>query len=262
MSPSPASAKFDGHRRRRLTPAEMAQIAGRAGRHQRDGTFGSLTLEGDALAAFRPEEIERDRGASLRAAGLPLLARERARFRKRRGAGPRRSSAGRCGARCAPRPRRSTSPSSSCSRAIPTSRRGRRRPATVRRLWAACGLPDFRKTGPEHHARLVARVFTHLSEGDGRIPQSWYAEQVARLDNVQGDIDTLADRIAGVRTWAYIAHRADWLADPAAMAERTIAVEERLSDALHERLTQRFVDRRTAVLMRDLGARARASFRC
>ena len=74
-------SKFDGHRRRRLTPAEMAQIAGRAGRHQRDGTFGSLTLEGDALAEFRPEEIERDRGASLRAARLPLLARERARFR-------------------------------------------------------------------------------------------------------------------------------------------------------------------------------------
>ena len=115
----------------------------------------------------------------------------------------------------------------------------------MRRLWAACGLPDFRKTGPEHHARLVARLFAHLSEGDGRIPQGWYAEQVARLDNVQGDIDTLADRIAGVRTWAYIAHRADWLADPAAMAERTMAVEEKLSDALHERLTQRFVDRRT-----------------
>ena len=85
--------------------------------------------------------------------------------------------------------------------------------------------------------------------------------QVARLDNVQGDIDTLADRIAGVRTWAYIAQRADWLPSPDEMAERARAVEERLSDALHERLTQRFVDRRTAVLMRDLGARAPASSR-
>ena len=99
-----------------------------------------------------------------------------------------------------------------------------------------------------------------MSEGDGRIPQGWYAEQVARLDNVQGDIDTLADRIAGVRTWAYIAHRADWLADPAAMAERTRAVEEKLSDALHERLTQRFVDRRTSVLMRDIGGKGAGEF--
>ena len=64
-----------------------------------------------------------------------------------------------------------------------------------------------------------------------------------------------------MRTWAYIAQRSDWLAEPAAMAERAMAVEEKLSDALHERLTQRFVDRRTAVLMRDLGARAPASFR-
>ena len=102
----------------------------------------------------------------------------------------------------------------------PEVARARDRARAVRRLWAACGLPDFRKTGPEHHARLVARIFSHLSEGDGRIPQGWYAEQVARLDNVQGDIDTLADRIAGVRTWAYIAHRADWLAEPDAMAER------------------------------------------
>ena len=245
-------SKFDGNRRRRLTPAEMAQIAGRAGRHQRDGTFGSLTLEGDALAEFRPEEIERIeehrfdpldflywRESELDFASVEALIRSLERRPVRREV------------RAAPEaidlavlkilagdpevPARASSPE------------------LVRRLWAACGLPDFRKTGAEHHSRLVARIFDHLSEGDGRIPQGWYAEQVARLDNVQGDIDTLADRIAGVRTWAYIAHRADWLADPATMAERTMAVEERLSDALHERLTQRFVDRRTAVLMRDLG---------
>ncbi|HYN46689.1 MAG TPA: helicase, partial [Allosphingosinicella sp.] len=86
------------------------------------------------------------------------------------------------------------------------------------------------------------------------------AGEVARLDNVQGDIDALADRIAGVRTWAYIAHRADWLAEPQAMAERTMAVEEKLSDALHERLTQRFVDRRTSVLMRDVGKKGAGEF--
>ncbi|HEY0114346.1 MAG TPA: helicase, partial [Allosphingosinicella sp.] len=123
----------------------------------------------------------------------------------------------------------------------------------VRRLWAACGLPDFRKTGPEQHGRLVARLFQFLNGGDGRIPQSWYAEQLARLDNVQGDIDALADRLAGVRTWAYIAHRHDWLHNPKEMAERARAIEEKLSDGLHDRLTQRFVDRRTSVLLKDLG---------
>jgi len=252
-------SKFDGHRRRRLTPAEMAQIAGRAGRHQRDGTFGSLTLEGDALAEFRPEEIERIeehrfepldflywRESELDFAGVEPLIKSLERRPVRREV------------RAAPE---------AIDLAVlkilagdPDVHARASAPNRVRRLWAACGLPDFRKTGPEHHARLVARIFTHLSEGDGRIPQGWYAEQVARLDNVQGDIDTLADRIAGVRTWAYIAHRADWLADPMAMAERTMTVEEKLSDALHERLTQRFVDRRTAVLMRDLGKKGAGEF--
>ena len=252
-------SKFDGHRRRRLTPAEMAQIAGRAGRHQRDGSFGSLTLEGDALAEFRPEEIERIeehrfepldflywRESELDFANVEALIKSLERRPVRREV------------RAAPE---------AVDLAVlkllagdPDVHDRASSPDRVRRLWAACGLPDFRKTGLEHHARLVARIFTHLSEGDGRIPQGWYAEQVARLDNVQGDIDTLADRIAGVRTWAYIAHRADWLADPVAMAERTMAVEEKLSDALHERLTQRFVDRRTAVLMRDLGKKGAGEF--
>jgi ATP-dependent RNA helicase SUPV3L1/SUV3 len=252
-------AKFDGRRRRRLTPAEMAQIAGRAGRHQKDGSFGVLTLDGENSAEFRPEEIEaieehrfapldhlywREGDPDVRS--LDGLIREL----ERRPSQP--------GLRAAPEAidlavlKRLAEDPEIAERAKGEDR--------VRRLWSACGLPDFRKTGPEHHARLVARIYTHLSEGDGRIPQSWYAAQVSQLDNTQGDIDTLADRIAGVRTWAYIAHRADWLADPATMAERTREVEEKLSDALHERLTQRFVDKRTSVLLRDIGKKGAGEF--
>ena len=105
-----------------------------------------------------------------------------------------------------------------------------------------------------HHARMVRRLFSYIGEG-GHVPHEWFAAEVARLDNVSGDIEALADRLAGIRSWAYIAHRADWLKEPAKWAERTREVEARLSDALHERLTQRFVDRRTAVLVRDIGAR-------
>jgi ATP-dependent RNA helicase SUPV3L1/SUV3 len=124
----------------------------------------------------------------------------------------------------------------------------------ARRLWAVCGLPDFRKVGPMHHARMVRRLFSYIGEG-GHVPHEWFAAEVARLDNMSGDIEALADRLAGIRSWAYIAHRSDWLKEPAKWAERTREVEGRLSDALHERLTQRFVDRRTAVLVRDIGAR-------
>jgi ATP-dependent RNA helicase SUPV3L1/SUV3 len=247
-------AKYDGRRRRRLTPAEMAQIAGRAGRHQKDGSFGALALGGDSSAEFRPDEIaaiEEHHFAPLDhlywREGEPdfddVAALVRSLEKKPRAPGLRAAPEA---VDLAVLKRLAEDPE------IRVRATGEER---VRRLWAACGLPDFRKTGADHHARLVARLYLHLSEGDGRIPQSWCAAQVAQLDNVQGDIDILADRIAGVRTWAYIAHRADWLADPAILAERTRKVEERLSDALHERLTQRFVDRRTSMLLRDIGSK-------
>ncbi len=251
-------SKFDGQRRRRLTIAEMAQIAGRAGRHQRDGTFGSLTFEGEGSVEFRPEEIEAIeehrfqpldflywRESELDFRGVEPLIRSLERRPVIRGL------------RAAPEAEDLAV--LKLLSADPVAVRATT-PELARRLWAACGLPDFRKTGPEHHARLVARLFGHLSEGDGHIPQDWFASEVAKLDNVQGDIDTLADRLAGVRIWAYVAHRSDWLAAPAAMAERAMMVEEKLSDALHERLTQRFVDRRTAVLMRDLGKAGAGAF--
>ncbi|HEX8366848.1 MAG TPA: helicase-related protein [Allosphingosinicella sp.] len=252
-------SKFDGNRRRRLSPAEMAQIAGRAGRHHKDGTFGALTVDGEHNAEFRPEEIEaieehrfaplehlywREGDPDMRS--LEALIRDLERRPDRPGLRGAHEAID-----LAVLKRIAGDPE------IVERAKGEER---VRRLWAACGLPDFRKTGPDFHARLVSRIYLYLSEGDGRIPHSWYAEQVARLDNVQGDIDALADRIAGVRTWAYIAHRADWLKDPETMAERTREVEERLSDALHERLTQRFVDRRTSVLMRQLGGKGAAEF--
>jgi len=251
--------KYDGARRRRLTPAEMAQIAGRAGRHQRDGTFGSLTLAGEAMPEFRPEEVEAIeehrfqpldflywRESELVFDSIEALIRSLERRPARRELRP------------APEAIDLAVLKQLSGDSDVIARAGD--PARIRRLWTACGLPDFRKTGPEHHARLVARIFGHLTEGSGHIPRDWYAAEVARLDNVQGDIDTLADRLAGIRTWAYVAHRADWLAEPAEMAERAMAVEERLSEALHERLTQRFVDRRTSVLMRDLGRRGAGEF--
>lgn len=243
--------KFDGYRQRRLTVAEMAQIAGRAGRHQRDGTFGSLGSE-VGPAAFRPEEIEaieEHRFSKLEhlywREGVPDMVSLDALIDSLE-----------------------TPPHHEKLRAAPQAVdlavlkrlsedpdvRGRvRHPAMVKRLWAACGVPDFRKVGAEHHARLVGRLFRHLSEGDGHVPVPWFADELARLDKVDGDVETLGGRIASVRTWAYIAHRPDWLADPVHWAERTERVEERLSDALHARLTERFVDRRTSVLMRQVG---------
>ncbi|PAX07899.1 helicase-related protein [Sphingomonas lenta] len=245
--------KFDGRRQRRLTVAEMAQIAGRAGRHQRDGTFGAITEEGPG--AFLPEEV---------------LAIEEHRFPRLeqlywREGEPDFSSVD---ALVASLERK---PEPGVLRAAPQAidlavlkrladedwvRERARHPSMVKRLWAACGVPDFRKVGLDPHARFVSRLFGYLSEGGGHIPHQWFADEITRLDTVAGHVETIAGRIAAARSWAYIAHRADWLADPAHWAERTRGLEERLSDALHAGLTQRFVDKRTTALIRQIGADA------
>jgi ATP-dependent RNA helicase SUPV3L1/SUV3 len=242
--------KFDGRRDRRLTISEMAQIAGRAGRHQKDGTFGTLGLseESGGLTEeeinaieehrFRPLDFVHWRNADLDFTDVTKLIRSL----ERKSSDPILRSA----------PEAIDLAVLKLLAEDPAI--AARKDAQARRLWAVCGLPDFRKVGPMHHARMVRRLFSYIGEG-GHVPHEWFAAEVARLDNMSGDIEALADRLAGIRSWAYIAHRSDWLNEPAKWAERTREVEARLSDALHERLTQRFVDRRTAVLVRDIGAR-------
>jgi ATP-dependent RNA helicase SUPV3L1/SUV3 len=243
--------KFDGRRDRRLTIAEMAQIAGRAGRHQRDGTFGTLGLGSDESAQLSDLEIESIEEHRFRPMDWIYWRNAELDFSDVRGLIASLEQ----------------KPDDPMLRPAPEAidlavlkliaedpaivvKKG----AQARRLWSVCGLPDFRKIGPMHHSRMIRRLFSYIGEG-GHVPHEWFAAEVARLDNVTGDIEVLADRLAGIRSWAYIAHRADWLKEPAKWAERTREVESRLSDALHERLTQRFVDRRTAVLVRDIGAR-------
>jgi len=242
--------KFDGKRDRRLTIAEMAQIAGRAGRHQRDGSFGTLGLTEDSggfteaeIAAieehrFRPLDFVHWRNADLDFTDVASLIRSL----EEKSGDP------------VLRPAPEAIDLAVLKLIAEDPSIAPRKGVQARRLWAVCGLPDFRKVGPMHHARMVRRLFSYIGEG-GHVPHEWFAAEVTRLDNMSGDIEALADRLAGIRSWAYIAHRSDWLKEPARWAERTREVEARLSDALHERLTQRFVDRRTAVLVRDIGAR-------
>jgi len=243
-------SKFDGRRQRRLTLPEMAQIAGRAGRHQRDGSFGSIG--GEAKPGFRPEEI-----AAIedhRFAPLDHLYW--------RSSNPRFDDIATLIADLeAPPDRRElrAAPLATDLAVLklladdPAAAERATSPELVARLWEVCGLPDFQKTGPWHHARTVERLWRFRSSGNGTIERGWYASRLERLDSAEGDIEAVAARIAAVRTWAYIAHRSDSLDDPAEMVGRAIEIETGLSDALHQKLTQRFVDRRTSVLLRDLG---------
>ena len=120
------------------------------------------------------------------------------------------------------------------------------------KLWEVCQVPDYRKISSQNHAELVATLYKFLMGSEERIPADWFANQVALADRTDGDIDTLANRIAHIRTWTFVSNRADWLADPEHWQGRTREIEDSLSDALHEQLTQRFVDKRTSALMRGL----------
>ncbi len=239
-------SKFDGSRRRRLTVAEMAQIAGRAGRHQRDGTFGTLAGEG---SEFTPEEVLAIEGHSF-----PRLD-----WLYWREATPRFDDIATLIADLEKKPHRpGLLPAPKVIDLLVLKRLAEmpdvkaliRHSVDVARLWEVASLPDFRQMGEEHHSRFVASLWQYLGQNERVIPQGVYASELARLDNIQGDVDTLSARIAAVRTWTYIAHRSDWLANPPAMAERARALEEKLSDALHDALRQRFVDKRTSMLLR------------
>ncbi len=242
--------KFDGRANRRLGPAELAQIAGRAGRHMSDGTFGT-TQELGPLDETVVEQIEAHRFDPLDRLfwrnGALDFASPQALLRTLEARSP------------APFLIRAREAEDQLTLAALLRDRDLAErhwnPALVRLLWEVCQIPDFRKTLTDSHARFLGQIFRHLTGAGGRLPEDWTAEHVARLDSVAGDIDTLTNRIAHVRTWTYISHRSDWLQRASYWQELTRAIEDKLSDALHERLTQRFIDRRASSIRRGSGER-------
>jgi ATP-dependent RNA helicase SUPV3L1/SUV3 len=239
--------KFDGRRTRWLRAQEIGQIGGRAGRYRTDGTFGvtgqcpdmdSYLVKAVEDHAFDPVTAAEWRNNRLDFDSLPDLMRSLA----------------------APPPNAALKLSEealdeTALRKLAddeTVRRRCRDRSNLIRLWEVCQTPDFRKTTIEDHLRLLGAVFGHLTERDRRLPSDWMEGHLRPFDRLDGDIDALSARLSGVRTLAYIANRSDWLRDPEHWRGRTRALEDRLSDTLHERLVQRFIDRRTSALMRGL----------
>ncbi|VVT34828.1 Helicase [Hoeflea sp. EC-HK425] len=238
--------KFDGFSYRQLTASEFGQIAGRAGRHLRDGTFGVTgqvhPLPDDLVQrleshVFEPVKILQWRSKQLDFSSLISLQASLEQIPAVQG----------------------------LTRALPAVdqralehlvndfevRDLASTPQGVATLWDVCSLPDYRRIAPAQHADLIATIYRDLIR-TGSVNEDFLAEQVRRTDSTDGEIDTLSARISQIRTWTYVSNRPEWLADPTHWQEKTREIEDRLSDALHERLTKRFVDRRTSVLMRRL----------
>ncbi len=241
-----SNRKYDGYQYRELTAAELGQVAGRAGRHMRDGTFG-VTARVDPFPDPLVEALETHRFEPVRtiqwrndALDTSSLAALKASLDETPGI-----------------PGLTKAPPADDQVALETLSRDEemadkaRAPEAVRRFWDACRLPDYRKIAPAQHAEIVGQIFSFIVDG-GVVPDDWIAGQVRSANVAEGDIDTLSARIAQIRTWTFVANQPDWLAEPATWRDETKAVEDSLSDALHERLIKRFVDRRTSVLMRRL----------
>ncbi|CUW37444.1 putative ATP-dependent DNA/RNA helicase [Magnetospirillum sp. XM-1] len=242
-----ALRKFDGRAPRPLEPTEIAQIAGRAGRHMNDGTFGT-TLDAGTIAPEIAEQVETHRfdplktlfwrNSDLRFASVPALLASLDRPPDKPGLLRARDADDQLALAALAQDEEVV--------------RLANHPERVKLLWEVCRVPDFRKVMDESHTRLLGRLFRHLAAPRGRLPTDWLAENIKRIDRTDGELDAIVQRIANIRTWTYVSHRTDWVADSAHWQEVTRGVEDRLSDALHQRLTNRFVDKRTAVLVRRM----------
>jgi len=242
-----ALSKFDGRRMRPLAPNELAQIAGRAGRGLKDGTFGvtgdARPLDDGMAQAIMDHKFTPQRKLNFRNHALQFGSVDR--LIQTLEASPDHEMLVKA------READDLATLKNLSQVGEVSARATDGPS-VRLLWDACRLPDFRGIGRGTHADLVAVIYNYLHQS-GCIPDEWMERQIKVIDRTDGDIDTLSKRLAFIRTWTYVAQRKGWTNDESHWREQTRSVEDRLSDALHERLTQRFVDRRTSVLLRRLG---------
>jgi ATP-dependent RNA helicase SUPV3L1/SUV3 len=239
--------KFDGRGRRALTASEVGQIAGRAGRHMSDGTFGTTSDVGplDEALVDAVENHRFDPLAFVHWRSSELDYRDPASLLKSLERPP-------------PRPELLLVRQAEDQLALAALVRDAEvaalatTPEAVRLLWEVCQVPDFRKILSDTHVQLLSQIYLRLMRHDHCLPEDWVGAQLQRLERVDGDIDQLIQRLAHIRTWTYVTHRGDWLADNEHWQGRARAIEDALSDALHERLTQRFVDRRAALLVRHL----------
>ena len=241
------SRKFDGINHRELYATEIAQIAGRAGRHLTDGTFGvtgdvhpfdSELINSIESHEFEPVKALQWRARTLDFASVPRLL-ESLQFSPQK---PYLQKA---------RENDDVLALEALSKDEDIMARAQG-PVNVQRLWEVCQIPDYRQIGIGDHSHLVRQIFQFIVKDNGLIPDDWYSQQIEPHNRTDGDIDTLQARLAHIRTWTFVANRVDWLADPTYWQETTRKIEDNLSDALHVALTKRFVDKRTSTLMKRL----------
>ena len=239
--------KFDGKKTRKLDLSEISQIAGRAGRHINDGTFG-ITGECKQLSSNEIEKLEKHdlnkinilfwRNSKINFDTLDNLVssletKTNNEFLKRI---------------------HDCEDEKVLKFLIKNNNELKNKHSKdfIKMLWECCQIPDFSKKNYGNHVDVVKKVFEFLRSKSGKVTNEYMKKQLQDLDRYDGNIDTLANRISNVRTWAYVANKKDWASNSDYWIERTKYIEDKLSDKLHEELTKSFIDKRISVLSRSL----------
>ncbi len=239
--------KFDGKKLRRLNLAEIGQISGRAGRYLNDGSFGITgdckeinSDEVNLLESHKFDEIKTIywRNSNINFSNISNLIRSL-----------------------------EEKPNKDWLRKINecedekvlklflknNSNLGLKfNEYQLKLLWDCCQIPDFVKKSYGHHIEIVSKVFNFLNRIDGKIPSQYMKEQLTSLNKMDGNVDSISNRIANVRTWSYVSNKSNWVENQDYWIERTKSLEDKLSDRLHEELTKSFIDKRASVLARGL----------
>ena len=239
--------KFDGKKLRRLNISEIGQIAGRAGRYLNDGTFGTTgecseikSEEIDSIEDHKYPEIQSIfwRNSNINFSSKLSLIKSL-----------------------------EENPNKNWLRRINECEDEKvlkyflkevpnltveDRPEILNTLWECCQIPDFVKKTYGHHVEVVGKVFNFLTSEKKKIPNKYMKEQLSNLDKFDGNVDSLSNRIANVRTWAYVSNKSNWVENQDYWIERTKNLEDKLSDRLHEEITKTFIDKRASVLVRGL----------
>jgi len=239
--------KFDGRKLRRLTMSEIGQIAGRAGRYLNDGNFG-ITGDCKEISAEEVELLENHKFEEIKMLfwrNSNLNFNNSLSLIKSLEEKPNRSwlrKIHECG-------------DEKLLKYFLKDMEGyniRNNQETLELLWECCQIPDFVKKTYGNHLEVVSKVFSFLNGRDGKITNDYMRLQLLKLDKLEGNVDSLSNRIANVRTWSYVSNKINWVESQSYWIEKTKLLEDRLSDRLHEELTKTFIDKRASVLARGL----------
>ena len=239
--------KYDGKKIRSLRDSEIGQISGRAGRYMNDGSFGT-TGECEKLTDEQIDKIENHqfddvqnifwRNSKLDFSSFSSLINS-LNFKSEN-----------------KNLLRNKDLIDECTLRYLISEKSKlilkHSSHYVRLLWECCQIPDFTKSSYNEHTDIICKVFTFLSSNKGKITNDWMKQQLSTLNNFEGNIDSLANRISYVRTWSYVSNKSNWVENADYWIAKTKDIEDRLSEKLHEELSKSFVDKRISVLSRGL----------